>query len=125
VQLSKVLNTRGHFPCDEAATKLIYLALRNITKKWQRPSITWTAVQFAIQFGETIPYAGELKSEKVKTISKKVRNTNVGLRSAPAPMRDLSTIAFFWTGAIMERSGRPRLTTSHVHNQAEIPLANH
>jgi hypothetical protein len=33
MQLRKVLKTRGHFPNDEAATKLIYLALRNITKK--------------------------------------------------------------------------------------------
>ena len=54
MQLRKVLKTRGHFPSDEAATKLIYLVLRNITKKWQRPPITWTttAAQFAIQFGE-------------------------------------------------------------------------
>jgi transposase-like protein len=38
----------------EAATKLIYLAIRNITKKWKNPPITWklAATQFAIQFGE-------------------------------------------------------------------------
>ncbi len=54
MQLRKVLKTRGHFPNDEAATKLIYLALRNITKKWKNPPITWklAATQFAIQFGE-------------------------------------------------------------------------
>ena len=34
MQLRKVLKTRGHFPSDEAATKLMYLALRNITAKW-------------------------------------------------------------------------------------------
>ena len=40
------------FPNDEAATKLIWLALRNITAKWNRPPIAWHAakVQFAIQF---------------------------------------------------------------------------
>jgi len=27
--------TRGHCPNDEAATKLLWLALRNITKKWE------------------------------------------------------------------------------------------
>jgi putative transposase len=32
MQLRKVLKNRGHFPSDEAATKLIYLVLRNITK---------------------------------------------------------------------------------------------
>jgi putative transposase len=54
MQLRKVLKTRGHFPSDEAATKLIYLALCNITKKWKNPPITWklAATQFAIRFGE-------------------------------------------------------------------------
>ena len=41
MQLRKVLKTRGHFPSDEAATKLIYLALRDITKKWKNPPVTW------------------------------------------------------------------------------------
>ena len=35
MQLRKVLKNRGHFPSDEAATKLIYLAICNITKKWK------------------------------------------------------------------------------------------
>jgi len=54
MQLRKVIKNRGHFPSDEAATKLIYLALRNITEKWKKPPKTWSAAvrQFAIQFGE-------------------------------------------------------------------------
>src|SRR6266403_2083719 len=54
MQLRQVLKNRGHFPSDEAATKLIYLALRNITKSWKNPPLTWrmAANQFAIQFGE-------------------------------------------------------------------------
>jgi len=54
MQLRKVLKTRGHFPNDEAATKLIYLALRNITKRWTNPPANWkmAATQFAIQYGE-------------------------------------------------------------------------
>jgi putative transposase len=54
MQLRKVLKNRGHFPGDEAATKLIYLALRDITKKWKNPPITWklAATQFAIRFGQ-------------------------------------------------------------------------
>ena len=54
MQLRKVLKTRGHFPSDEAATKLIYLALRNITKKWTNPPANWkmATTQFAIQYGE-------------------------------------------------------------------------
>jgi transposase-like protein len=37
----------------KAATKLIYLALRDIVKKWQKAPINWTSAsaQFAIQFG--------------------------------------------------------------------------
>src|SRR5271156_791218 len=54
MQLRKVLKTRGHFPSDEAATKLIYLVLRDLTKKWANPPVTWTAAaaQLAIQCGE-------------------------------------------------------------------------
>lgn len=54
MQLRKVLKTRGHFPNDQAAAKLIYLALRNVTKKWKNPPPTWNlaARQFALQFGE-------------------------------------------------------------------------
>lgn len=33
-QLRKIIKTRGHFPTDDAATKLIWLALRNITDDW-------------------------------------------------------------------------------------------
>jgi len=54
MQVRKVIKNRGHFPNDEAATKLIYLALRNITKNWKMPPITWRAAktQFVILFGE-------------------------------------------------------------------------
>ena len=50
----KAIRNKGHFPSDEAATKLIYLALRNITAKWRRPPKEWHAakLQFAIQFGD-------------------------------------------------------------------------
>src|SRR5262245_5458269 len=51
-QLRKIIKTRGHFPNDDAATKLIWLALRNITAKWARGAIYWkTALrQFAILY---------------------------------------------------------------------------
>ena len=41
MQLRKILKARGHFPTDEAATKLLYLALRNIQTKWARGSSAW------------------------------------------------------------------------------------
>jgi len=53
-RLRKIIKTRGHFPSDEAATKLIWLALRNITADWGRAANHWkTAMnQFAIFYEE-------------------------------------------------------------------------
>lgn len=52
MQLRKSLKTRGHFPSAEAATKLIYLVLRNITKRWSKPAHNWKSAmsQFAILY---------------------------------------------------------------------------
>jgi putative transposase len=54
MRLRKIVKNRGHFPSDEAATKLLFLALRNIEKDWKVPPQTWkeAANQFAIMFGE-------------------------------------------------------------------------
>ena len=51
-QLRKIIKTRGQFPTDDAATKLIWLALRNITAKWARSSPSWRPAmnQFAILY---------------------------------------------------------------------------
>jgi putative transposase len=53
-QVRKIIKTRGHFPNDEAALKLIYLALGNITVKWQGSATAWPAAMnaFALQFGD-------------------------------------------------------------------------
>jgi transposase-like protein len=53
-RLRKILKTRGHFPNDDAATKLIWLALRNITADWGRAANHWKAAmnQFAILYEE-------------------------------------------------------------------------
>lgn len=50
----KAIRNKGHFPNDQAATKLIWLALRYITENWKSPPITWHSAraQLAIQFGE-------------------------------------------------------------------------
>jgi putative transposase len=51
-RLRKIIKTRGHFPSDDAASKLIWLALRNITSEWSRAAHDWkTAMnQFAILY---------------------------------------------------------------------------
>jgi transposase-like protein len=51
-RVRKIIKTRGHFPTDEAATKLIWLALRNIMAKWGHAARDWKAAlqQFAILY---------------------------------------------------------------------------
>jgi putative transposase len=51
-RLRKIIKTRGHFPSDDAATKLIWLALRNITADWGRAAKDWKEAmnQFAILY---------------------------------------------------------------------------
>jgi transposase-like protein len=53
-RLRKIIKTRGHFPSDDAANKLIWLALRNITADWSRASRDWKDAmnQFAILYAE-------------------------------------------------------------------------
>lgn len=60
-QVRKSVRGRGHFPSDEAAMKLIWLVLRNVTAGWTRPPISWQAAkaQFALQFEERFVIGGE------------------------------------------------------------------
>jgi putative transposase len=55
-QIRKAIKTRGHFPDQQAATKLIYLAILKADAKWQR-SRTWSAPRAAlkIHFGDRYP----------------------------------------------------------------------
>ena len=53
-RLRKIIKTRGHFPTDEAATKLLWLALRNITRRWTMPVKPWRQAMsaFAVLYRE-------------------------------------------------------------------------
>jgi putative transposase len=53
-RLRKIIKSRGHFPSDDAATKLIWLALRNITADWGRAAKDWKEAmnQFAILYAD-------------------------------------------------------------------------
>jgi putative transposase len=55
-QVRKAIKTRGHFPDEQAATKLIYLAIQRAEKKW-RSVLGWTSALRAlkIHFGDRIP----------------------------------------------------------------------
>lgn len=56
-QVRKVTKTKGVFPNDMALLKLIYLATKNIAKKWTMPLANWalTSQQLRIKFGERMP----------------------------------------------------------------------
>ena len=56
MQLRKVLKVRGHFPTDEAAGKLIYLVLQNVTLKLGPPPEWRTALRhIRLLFGDRVP----------------------------------------------------------------------
>ncbi len=69
-RLRRAVNARGHFPSDEAAIKLLYLGIRNITgrhidgdglvrERGERGTGTygWKAAMnaFAVAFGDRVP----------------------------------------------------------------------
>jgi putative transposase len=57
MSLRKVTKNRGSFPNDEAMTKLLYLAMKNISKKWTLPIRAWKSAmnQFTILFEGRMP----------------------------------------------------------------------
>jgi transposase-like protein len=56
-QIRKVTKTKGAFTSDLALQKLVYLATKNIEKKWTSPLQNWslTVQQLAIKFGDRLP----------------------------------------------------------------------
>jgi len=59
-QLRKIIKSRGHFPNDDAASKLLWLALRNITADWGRAAKNWREAmnQFAILYADRFTRTG-------------------------------------------------------------------
>jgi putative transposase len=53
-KLRRAVRTRGHFPSDEAAMKLLYLVLNHAAEEWKRPPREWfeAKTQFAVLFGD-------------------------------------------------------------------------
>lgn len=52
--IRKVIKTKGSFGNDDAARKLVWLAMKRIAEKWKRPSPTWAAAmeEMAVLYGE-------------------------------------------------------------------------
>ena len=55
-QIRKTIKTRGHFPTEEAARKLIYLSITNAKKSW-RQTYHWSSalLSFKIHLGDRLP----------------------------------------------------------------------
>ena len=53
-KLRRAVRARGHFPSDDAALKLLFLALNRTEKEWTMPPREWSMAkaQFAVLFGE-------------------------------------------------------------------------
>jgi putative transposase len=58
-KLRRAVRTRGHFPSDEAATKLLFLVLHLTERDWKMPPKEWgmARAQFAILFEDRFPIA--------------------------------------------------------------------
>ncbi|MBU6408513.1 MAG: IS256 family transposase, partial [Alphaproteobacteria bacterium] len=58
-KIRRAVRTRGHFPSDDAAAKLIYLALNATSSEWKRSVREWHAVrsQLTIMFQDRFPLA--------------------------------------------------------------------
>jgi putative transposase len=54
-QLRKAIKTKGSFPNEDAARKLVYLALQNAVPQWTRTR-NWTTalLAFKIHFGDRV-----------------------------------------------------------------------
>lgn len=54
MQVRKIIKTRGHFPSEEAALKLLYLAIKNLTAKWSGAASNWREIarELAIVYGD-------------------------------------------------------------------------
>jgi len=57
MSLRKIIKMRGSFPNEEAALKLLYLALKNASKRWTRPLHDWCAAlnRFSILWPDRMP----------------------------------------------------------------------
>lgn len=55
--LRKAVKNRGHFPTEDAVMKVLYLAIKGVSKKWTMPIRDWKRAlnQFAIRFSDRFP----------------------------------------------------------------------
>jgi putative transposase len=57
IKLRKTVRNRGHFPSENSVMKVLYLAIKGVSKKWSMPIRDWKYAlnRFAIKFGDRFP----------------------------------------------------------------------
>ena len=57
-QLRKIIKSKGAFPSGDAARKLLFLANRDIIKKWTMPIYNWPLIlnQLVIRFEQRLSF---------------------------------------------------------------------
>ena len=68
--LRKITKTRAAFPTEEAALKLLFLGLQNVSKKWTMPIQNWSLAmnQMAIIFEGRMPIPGLTENQLTQKI---------------------------------------------------------
>ena len=100
-KLRRAVRTRGHFPTDEAAIKLLYLVLRQVAREWKMPPLEWVEAktQFAIMFDESSSSRDGQSglAHKLRIVPADLIGTHriVGLCTASA-IASASAASFFW-----------------------------
>jgi hypothetical protein len=91
-QLRKIIKSRGHFPSDDAASKLIWLALRNITADWGRAAHNWKEAmnQFAILYKERFTCGPRQRKIRKLSMSTSLNRAPPAAWQGPEDIREIS-----------------------------------
>ena len=118
-QLRKIIKTRGHFPSDDAATKLIWLALRNITTDWGRAAKEWSEAmnQFAIAYGDRFTRSTRNMIHRLATaaVVRRKRRPPPAIELALLIAGRLQADVVLGIGPIDADKGRERLRADRLH----------
>jgi hypothetical protein len=75
-QLRKAVKTKGHFPSEDAARKLLFLAIQNAVPAWTRIR-NWTTalLAFKIHFGDRLPDSPKTRLHRKRDTLPRARTT--------------------------------------------------
>jgi hypothetical protein len=104
-QLRKIIKTRGHFPTDDAATKLIWLGLRNITANWGSAAHDWKSAMINLRFCTEIDLSGQPGKSTACLTAGRYRPAHKKLTVLP----QRAPLPFLLPHSIRRRSEQPQM----------------